>query len=71
MWAIGTGKTASPEQAQEVHQQLRQWISENVSAAVAASIRIIYGGELLYCLKCLIGIYSMVSRPFNNEKMFK
>jgi len=46
VWAIGTGKTASPEQAQEVHQQLRQWISENVSAAVATSIRIIYGGSV-------------------------
>merc|ERR1712142_12133 len=46
VWAIGTGKTATPEQAQEVHQQLRQWLSENVSADVAAKTRIIYGGSV-------------------------
>ncbi len=41
IWAIGTGVTASPAQAQEVHQQLRQWISANVSPAVAQSVRIL------------------------------
>uniref|UniRef100_A0A1B0GM07 Triosephosphate isomerase n=1 Tax=Phlebotomus papatasi TaxID=29031 RepID=A0A1B0GM07_PHLPP len=46
VWAIGTGKTATPEQAQEVHQALRKWISENVSAAVAAALRIQYGGSV-------------------------
>lgn len=46
VWAIGTGKTATPGQAQEVHQQLRQWMSENVSPDVAQSIRIIYGGSV-------------------------
>lgn len=45
VWAIGTGKTASPEQAQEVHGQLRKWIRDNVSADVANSLRIIYGGK--------------------------
>lgn len=45
VWAIGTGKTATPDQAQEVHQQLRKWMKDKVSAAVADSIRIIYGGE--------------------------
>lgn len=34
VWAIGTGKTASPEQAQEVHAAIRNWLSENVSAEV-------------------------------------
>uniref|UniRef100_A0A7S2ZFY4 Triosephosphate isomerase n=1 Tax=Rhodosorus marinus TaxID=101924 RepID=A0A7S2ZFY4_9RHOD len=34
VWAIGTGKVATPEQAQEVHAHLRSWISENVSAEV-------------------------------------
>jgi len=46
VWAIGTGKTASPEQAQEVHQQLRNWLKDNVSPDVAAKTRIIYGGSV-------------------------
>lgn len=46
VWAIGTGKVATPEQAQEVHAGLRQWMSENVSADVAAAVRIIYGGSV-------------------------
>ncbi|GAB0091957.1 Triosephosphate isomerase [Sergentomyia squamirostris] len=46
VWAIGTGKTATPEQAQEVHQSLRKWISENVSGSVAESVRIQYGGSV-------------------------
>jgi len=46
VWAIGTGKTASPAQAQEVHKQLREWLKENVSAEVAESTRIIYGGSV-------------------------
>ena len=39
VWAIGTGKTATPEQAQEVHLALRGWLSSNVSPAVAESTR--------------------------------
>ena len=46
VWAIGTGKVASPQQAQEVHEQLRNWLSENISPEVAASTRIIYGGSV-------------------------
>ncbi len=46
VWAIGTGVTASPAQAQEVHAQLRQWLSENVSPDVANTTRIIYGGSV-------------------------
>ena len=46
VWAIGTGKVASPEQAQEVHAKLRNWLHNNVSPAVAASTRIIYGGSV-------------------------
>lgn len=45
VWAIGTGVTASPEQAQETHAAIRQWIADNVSADVAAAIRIQYGGS--------------------------
>ena len=46
VWAIGTGKTVTPEQAQEVHEQLRKWIKD-VSAEVVSSLRIIYGGNTL------------------------
>ncbi|CAG4955457.1 unnamed protein product [Colias eurytheme] len=46
VWAIGTGKTASPAQAQEVHASLRNWISKNVSSDVAQAIRIQYGGSV-------------------------
>ena len=44
VWAIGTGKTATPEQAQEVHEWCRQWLKEKVSGEVADKTRIIYGG---------------------------
>ncbi|XP_013790695.1 triosephosphate isomerase [Limulus polyphemus] len=46
VWAIGTGKTASPQQAQEVHAQLRKWLTDNVSADVASKTRLIYGGSV-------------------------
>ena len=46
VWAIGTGKVATPEQAEETHQQIRAWVSTHVSPAVAAEIRIVYGGSV-------------------------
>ncbi|KAK8536130.1 hypothetical protein V6N13_009509 [Hibiscus sabdariffa] len=46
VWAIGTGKVATPAQAQDVHRELRKWLSENVSGAIAESTRIIYGGSV-------------------------
>lgn len=45
VWAIGTGKTATPEQAQEVHDFIRQRLAES-SADVAAKTRILYGGSM-------------------------
>lgn len=45
IWAIGTGKTATPEQAQEVHRQIRNHLA-NSDAAIAQDIRIIYGGSV-------------------------
>ena len=45
VWAIGTGKTATPEQAQQVHVQLREWLKKNVSVDVAIQTRILYGGK--------------------------
>ena len=46
VWAIGTGKVASKEQAQEVHAELRKWLATNVSEEVANSTRILYGGSV-------------------------
>ena len=46
VWAIGTGKTATPEQAQEVHEFIRKWLAENVAAEVAEETRIQYGGSV-------------------------
>lgn len=46
VWAIGTGETASPEQAQEMHNFIRTLIKENVSADVAENTSILYGGSV-------------------------
>lgn len=46
VWAIGTGKVATPAQAQEVHFELRKWLHENAGAEVAATTRIVYGGSV-------------------------
>lgn len=46
VWAIGTGLTATPEQAQEVHLNLRNWFKERYSAELADSLRIVYGGSV-------------------------
>ncbi|KAL7006927.1 triosephosphate isomerase [Cystobasidiomycetes sp. EMM_F5] len=46
VWAIGTGKVATAQQAQEVHAAIRQWLQESVSANAAGNTRIIYGGSV-------------------------
>ncbi len=46
VWAIGTGKTATPEQAQEMHAFIRQVISETHGSEVAEATRILYGGSV-------------------------
>jgi triosephosphate isomerase len=46
VWAIGTGKVATPEQAQEVHASIRALLDELAGPAVAAGIRILYGGSV-------------------------
>lgn len=46
VWAIGTGKTASAAQAQEIHLFSRNWIAETISAEIAAKTRILYGGSV-------------------------
>jgi triosephosphate isomerase len=46
VWAIGTGKTATPQQAEEVHRFIRQKLEKLYSRGVAAAIRIQYGGSV-------------------------
>jgi triosephosphate isomerase len=46
VWAIGTGETASPQQAQEMHAFIRNWIRSNHGDARAESVRILYGGSM-------------------------
>ena len=46
VWAIGTGKTATPEQAQEAHQFVRDWVQETFGNESAQGLRILYGGSV-------------------------
>ena len=46
VWAIGTGKTATPEQAQEMHGHIRGTIAETHNNDVAEAMRILYGGSV-------------------------
>jgi triosephosphate isomerase len=46
VWAIGTGKTATPAQAQEVHAFLRQLAARLAGPSVADRLRLLYGGSV-------------------------
>ena len=46
VWAIGTGKVATTEQAQEVHAFIRGWLTTRFDKAVAGKMRILYGGSM-------------------------
>jgi triosephosphate isomerase len=46
VWAIGTGKVATPDQAEEVHLDLRKIIAQRYNEAVAQTVRIQYGGSV-------------------------
>ena len=46
VWAIGTGKTATPQQAQEVHTFIRNWIKNAYSLSISSAILILYGGSV-------------------------
>lgn len=46
VWAIGTGVTASPEQAEQAHLHLRNWLQTTYGKEVAESTRILYGGSV-------------------------
>jgi triosephosphate isomerase len=46
VWAIGTGETASPEQAQEMHEFIRETVRKSFGSAIADSVSILYGGSV-------------------------
>ena len=46
VWAIGTGRNATPEQAQEAHAFIRRWLTERCGAAAANGVRLQYGGSV-------------------------
>lgn len=46
VWAIGTGRVATPEQAQEVHGRIRAWLAQHFDEQLAAGRRILYGGSV-------------------------
>lgn len=46
VWAIGTGETASPEQAQEMHQFIRETVQKRFGSAIAEEVSILYGGSV-------------------------
>jgi triosephosphate isomerase len=47
IWAIGTGKTATPEQAEEVHRFIREKLEKLYSRGISEEIRIQYGGSVI------------------------
>ena len=46
VWAIGTGRTATPDQAEQAHVWVRDWLEGRASKRVAADMRILYGGSV-------------------------
>jgi len=46
IWAIGTGKTATPDQAEEIHEFIRELINDKFDKIIANTIRIQYGGSI-------------------------
>jgi len=46
VWAIGTGRNASPETAQEVHRAIRDWLRQKFGSRPADEVRILYGGSV-------------------------
>ena len=46
VWAIGTGKTATPEMAQQVHGFIRNWLAQRFDSTLAMGVRILYGGSV-------------------------
>ena len=46
VWAIGTGKNATPQQAEDVHKYIRQLLSHAYDRSISENIRILYGGSV-------------------------
>lgn len=46
VWAIGTGRVAEPQQAEEVHQWIRAWLQENWGVEISSNTSILYGGSV-------------------------
>ena len=46
VWAIGTGVTATPEQAESAHEHLRNWLATRYTSAFSEKVRILYGGSV-------------------------
>jgi triosephosphate isomerase len=46
VWAIGTGRTATPDQAQQMHAFIRQWLSSKFDSSTSDRMRILYGGSV-------------------------
>lgn len=46
VWAIGTGKVATPDQAEEVHAAIYSWAAKNLSKSDSDALRVIYGGSV-------------------------
>jgi triosephosphate isomerase len=46
VWAIGTGVTATPEQAESAHEHLRKWLARRYTPAFSEKVRILYGGSV-------------------------
>jgi len=46
IWAIGTGKVATTQQAQDAHEAIRKWLGEKLGAETAEKTRILYGGSV-------------------------
>ncbi|MEC8189689.1 MAG: triose-phosphate isomerase, partial [Verrucomicrobiota bacterium] len=46
VWAIGTGKTATPEMAEAVHAEIRAMLTDLMGESAAQKIRILYGGSM-------------------------
>lgn len=46
VWAIGTGRNASPSDAEDVHARIRAWLGERFDAATSDAVRILYGGSV-------------------------
>lgn len=75
VWAIGTGRTATPEQAQQMHAYIRNWLAESFGSSVSGRLRVLYGGsvkpdniaELLHCADidgALVGGASLEAESF-------